>query len=767
MADSGRIPQVIIPLDEKMLSFIKQCGPALKDVFQSKFGCTAVYHGVDADRSPGLLRKPTVVPEKRYFTQLSKGMTVSVWKDDLTTHQVDAVVNAANTRLQHGGGLALALSDAGGPEIQQESDRYIQKNGQLCTGDAIVTKSGNLKCKKIIHAVGPSLPSMPSQLLVNQSTQHLVHAIENILKRMEEEKLRSVAIPAISSGLFNFPLHLCADTIVKTLVQYDRISKGKPLEIHLVNHDEPSVREMERACCKFLGQPQIAANTSYVSQGNGSNTTLKINNVTLNIKKGNIEEQKTTVIVNTIGSDFNLSNGAITKSITNAAGKGIQDEIRKKQNSYTNCVIETGGHNLHCSSVYHVTCPVKREGYEQFLGVAVLKCLIMAARKPHQSISFPAIGTGMLGYEKEVVAKVLMDSAVEFAKQRDMYLDIFYVIYPSDTATYKAFGDYLRTLQNRFNYSSSSSSSTQDFQPTKEHHKSRRETPYIELRSISEERVSEARYWLSKIDHPAFESFDIQNNFIQHFGQREYEELMSFQTKWSISLEEVFLNGCASVRITGSSDRKAAVVEVEAMCCKAQEEFAKEEESALAQITKSKVSYQRRPVDHSSYEYEERKSNFNEFKIVSVEKVENSCLKQVFELKKKQLSATPRRLYQCLSSQFCDLIGRVGFQREFAPPQDQKYGDGIYFCDSPSTAIGLWKNLADDKYLYFVEAQVLTGRSTTGSQGLILPPSRGKDVYSLYDSVCNINGDTFVIFNGYQAFPEYLITCIKPASSYV
>lgn len=769
MADSGRIPQDRIPLDEKMVSFVKQCGPALKDVFQSKFGCKAVFHGIHADSGPGLLWKPTVVPEKRYSTQLSKDMTVSVWKDDLTTHKVDAVVNAANIHLKHGGGLALALCDAGGPEIQLESDRYIQKNGPLWAGDAIVTKAGILKCQKIIHAVGPCLPPNPSQIDVNQSKHFLENAIKNILKRMEEEKLKSVAIPAISSGLFNFPLQLCADIIVNTLMQYNQISKGKPLEIRLVNHDELSVSAMERACCTFLGQPQIAAYSSAVSQGNGSNTTLKIDNVTLNITKGNIEEQKTTVIVNTIGSDFNLSNGAITKSIINAAGKGIQDEIIKikKSNPKHDDVIETGGHNLHCSSVYHTICPGKKRGYEQFLGTVVWKCLTMAASKQQLSISFPAIGTGMLGYEKEVVAKVLMDSAVEFAKQRSMYLDIYYVIYPSDTSTYKAFEDYLRTLQNRCNYSSSSSSSTQDFKPAGEHHKSREETPHIELRSTSEESVSEAKQWLCNIIHPEFESFNIQNNFIQHFGQREYDELMSFQTKWNIFIEEIFLNGCASVRITGSSDLKAAGVEVEAMCCKAQEEFANEEESALAQITKSKVFYQRRPVDHGSSEYKERRSNFNELQIVSVEKVENPCLKQVFELKKKQLSTTSRRLYQRLPAQFCDLIGRVGFQREFAPPQDQKYGDGIYFCDSPRTAIGLWKNLADLKYLYFVEAQVLTGRSTTGSPGLILPPSNGQDAHSLYDSVSNIKGDTHVIFNGHQAYPEYLITCIKPELSYV
>ncbi|CAB1349407.1 unnamed protein product [Coregonus sp. 'balchen'] len=143
-----------------------------------------------------------------------------------------------------------------------------------------------------------------------------------------------------------------------------------------------------------------------------------------------------------------------------------------------------------------------------------------------------------------------------------------------------------------------------------------------------------------------------------------------------------------------------------------------------------------------------------------VEKVENSTLNHLSELKKRQLQpASSQRMYQRLPAQYCDLVSRVGFQREFAPPDEQMYGEGIYFSSSVHGTEKLWRGLADEEYLYFIEAQMLTGKSTIGSPGLIVPPETpGGDPLSLYDSVNGVVG-TCVIFNVHQALPEYLIIC--------
>lgn len=144
------------PLEEEIVSILGQCGPALTYALQSKFGCTAVLHGVDVAGAGQSMK-----PEMRFSTLLSKGLRVSVWRDDLTTHRgVEAVVNAANENLSHGGGLAKALSDAGGPGIQQDSDQYIKANGKLLTGGAIVAQPGYLPFKKIDHSCRWSKPTI-------------------------------------------------------------------------------------------------------------------------------------------------------------------------------------------------------------------------------------------------------------------------------------------------------------------------------------------------------------------------------------------------------------------------------------------------------------------------------------------------------------------------------------------------------------------------------------------------------------------------------
>lgn len=107
--------------------------------------------------------------DKRLSVTVSEDLTVCVWKADLTTFNVDAVVNAANKSLRHSGGLALALVEAGGPEIVEESDQHILKCGKLKPGQAVVTSAGNLPCKYLIHAVGPQVKTNPSPTMLSKA----------------------------------------------------------------------------------------------------------------------------------------------------------------------------------------------------------------------------------------------------------------------------------------------------------------------------------------------------------------------------------------------------------------------------------------------------------------------------------------------------------------------------------------------------------------------------------------------------------------------
>lgn len=186
--------------------------------------------------------------------QLTQDVNLSVWIGDLCTFEVDGLVNAANKDLQHCGGLAFAISKAGGLKIQEECNEYITNNGPLQTGEAVACSAGNLLCKKIIHAVGPSLQNKPTLKAITQAKPLLKQTILSVLKISEENMLNSIAIPAISSGLYNFPTRACADIIVRTINEHviKKTDKSPPYAILLVDKNERAAKEMERACKKLL-----------------------------------------------------------------------------------------------------------------------------------------------------------------------------------------------------------------------------------------------------------------------------------------------------------------------------------------------------------------------------------------------------------------------------------------------------------------------------------------------------------------------------------
>lgn len=289
-----------IPLVPEQCAVLRHCRDAFCKAVETKFGCTAIFHNLNDSDSSGSNTSKLSAPEVRYLKQLSSGLKVSVCKDDLTRVKVDAVVNAANEKLNHAGGLALALSEAGGPIIQQVSNEIIEKYGRVQTGTAIVTTSGNLPCKRIIHAVGPCLSADPPKWEVEKSVSILHKTIGSILEIVEREQFSSVAIPALSSGLFNFPRDICANIIVKSIKQHNDFNafRGRPVEINLINNDDPTVQEMERACVDFLGPSIIPSSYSGAVKGANQSTSissgnsLQFGNITLHLRKGCIEQQE-------------------------------------------------------------------------------------------------------------------------------------------------------------------------------------------------------------------------------------------------------------------------------------------------------------------------------------------------------------------------------------------------------------------------------------------------------------------------------------------
>ena len=127
----------------------------------------------------------------------------------LVDEQVDAIVNPANSELKHKGGAAKAIAEAAGEEFHKECEDYINKYEELGVGEAMMTSAGgSLKCSNVIHAVGPDARGK-NQMRMQTEKEQLRECVKNIIKIMKNKDLSSVSIPAISTGIFGFPLDLC------------------------------------------------------------------------------------------------------------------------------------------------------------------------------------------------------------------------------------------------------------------------------------------------------------------------------------------------------------------------------------------------------------------------------------------------------------------------------------------------------------------------------------------------------------------------------
>ncbi|XP_035662130.1 uncharacterized protein LOC118406310 [Branchiostoma floridae] len=150
--------------------------------------------------------------DEKHFVGTVSDITISVYEGDLTQEKVDVVVNAANERLYHAGGVALAISEAGGQKIQKESSEYVTKHGTLPIGQAMHTGAGKMPCKYVIHTVGPKWKDHADKETVQSQ---LYEALFNVLHYAANRlKARSIAIPAISAGIYGVPVDICAVQLV-------------------------------------------------------------------------------------------------------------------------------------------------------------------------------------------------------------------------------------------------------------------------------------------------------------------------------------------------------------------------------------------------------------------------------------------------------------------------------------------------------------------------------------------------------------------------
>lgn len=168
--------------------------------------------------------------------------TLELIQGDLTDLDADALVNAANERLQLGGGVAGAIARRGGPAIQEECDRL----GGTPVGTAVATGAGRLRARHVIHAVGPRMGEGDEDRKLVDAT----HAVFDVAGRLG---LSSVALPAVSTGIFGFPLERCA----RIMLGVARERLGRPGALRRVVFclfDAAALRVFEAAWGELVGR---------------------------------------------------------------------------------------------------------------------------------------------------------------------------------------------------------------------------------------------------------------------------------------------------------------------------------------------------------------------------------------------------------------------------------------------------------------------------------------------------------------------------------
>ncbi|CAI9175696.1 unnamed protein product [Rangifer tarandus platyrhynchus] len=419
-----------------------------------------------------------------FQTDLAPGVSLIVQQGDLTHFPVQVVVNAANEELKLRGALAAALLRAAGPELQEDCDQILKRMGKILPPWAVISKAGKLPYQHVIHAVGPQWKSDEALKCVWQ----LKTAVKESLNLAVKHKYQSIAIPAISSGTLSFPLSQCVETIVSAIKEWFQFKKdGCTLkEIYLVDIAEKTVEAFAESA-KSVFKDTLPDGASLPSlpaavqpdlrkdHGNGS-SLLTPEGLRILLVKEDVQNATTHVVVNSISSDLELDRGPLSKALLEKAGQKLQEELKTAGQGVVvdvGTVLQTSGCNLPCHHVLHVVAPNwnnNKPSSQKIMENIIRECLEITESLSLNSIAFPAIGTGNLGFPKDVFAELITSEVFTFSRKNQprTLQEVCFLLHPSDRENIQAFSDEFarRANGNFISEKISKAESTQDFYGT-------------------------------------------------------------------------------------------------------------------------------------------------------------------------------------------------------------------------------------------------------------------------------------------------------------
>ncbi|KAL8581663.1 hypothetical protein ACOMHN_049219 [Nucella lapillus] len=396
----------------------------------------------DADPDPDPDPHPPAKEPEPQKTRPPVHDRIHVMKADVTGTDVDVIVNAANKRLDHFGGLAKVIVDKGGRGIQEESKSIVRQMGRdLEEGEVVATGPGNLPCTAIFHAVGPRYRDGRQG-----ERDRLELAVTNCLQLACDRGYGSIAIPALSTGIFKYPVKEASLVLVKAAKEF--LESQPDCGLHTVlfcDTCEDKVRHLLSAKRTLLPSAAHHAGIPPVPPAPETGATSPHSpGITLSLVRGEIAKQQADAIVNTISQEGKLNQGKVSNSILREAGPELQTEMETsypKPLQYGQVAVTTGC-KLQCRHVLHV-CLSRWAGPTsvQMLQQVMTTCLSEAAHRGCTSITFPALGMGNLQYPEDIAAQTMVQAVGTFEQSHPTtpITEVRMVIHPNDHKIFQAF----------------------------------------------------------------------------------------------------------------------------------------------------------------------------------------------------------------------------------------------------------------------------------------------------------------------------------------
>ncbi|XP_071001049.1 protein mono-ADP-ribosyltransferase PARP14-like [Oncorhynchus clarkii lewisi] len=389
--------------------------------------------------------------------RLQWGLQVVVRQGDITKERADALVNAANEDLDHAGGVAAALSRAGGPEVQQASRDRVRQIGRVPTGTVVQTTGGKLPCKILLHAVGPVGGSVGGN-----ERPLLEKTVKAVLDLAETLKLQTLAMPCISSGIFSIPLKVCSEAIVSAMRDFGR-EQHILTKVTLIDLSGEAVRAMQEACDRLLegkrefpGLEVESSTTTTTTHAPQRDSTAASTRgpvapevcVQVEIIQGTIEKQEVDALVSPMVGSNPLSS-RVGHVLSDAAGPALMTAFQRELGGRTapgdNVLVE-GLSGLSSGRIFFLSCLHWDNNPQgpavQALRQGVRRVLASCEIQGFCSVAFPVVGTGVvLQFPHNVVTQVLLEEIRKYEQNRASRTPFLVriVVHPNDRDSPKAF----------------------------------------------------------------------------------------------------------------------------------------------------------------------------------------------------------------------------------------------------------------------------------------------------------------------------------------